>query len=53
MFIEKATYMNEIFKLVIQFNKLDQSIQINQGKTPGRKEEFDRFCTALYMGFKF
>ena len=42
--------MNKIFKIVIQFEKLDQNIQRNQDKTPCR---FGKFWIALYISYKF
>ena len=45
--------MNKIFKIVIQFKRLDQNIQKKLDKTRLEKNRFDQFWTALYIGYKF
>ena len=49
-----STYMNKKLKIIIQFKKLHQNIQRNQDETPGKKKNnLDRFWTALYISYKF
>ena len=49
----KYSYMNQIFKSVIQLKNLIQNIQRNFVKLSVERKEFDRFWIAVYNIYKF